>query len=61
MAVSIYDIQEGKWYVELTNGDRVPCGNKKESDSISKLTDEEIKIYERAVLTPRLQEVPRNE
>ena len=61
MAVSIYDIQEGKWYVELTNGDRVPCGSKRESDSISNLTDEEIKIYERAVLTPRLQEVPRNE
>ncbi len=61
MAVSIYDIQEGKWYVELANGECVPCGSKKESDSVSKLTDEEIKNYERTILVPRLQEVQQYE
>ena len=59
MAVSIYDMNEGKWYIECANGDLVPCENESIAKEISELTDEQIAQYRHQMvelgLMPRLQ------
>ena len=45
MAVSIYDMNEGKWYVEYANGELVPCENENTAKELSELTDEQIAQY----------------
>ena len=61
MAVSIYDMNEGKWYVECANGELVPCENESIAKEISELTDEQIAQYEHQMvelgLMPRLQSI----
>ena len=59
MAISIYDMNEGKWYIECANGDLVPCENESIAKEISELTDEQIAQYRHQMvelgLMPRLQ------
>jgi len=61
MAVSIYDMIEGKWYVELSNGERLPCESASHADELESVSDQELDEYKNYLvkhgLMPQLQTI----
>jgi len=61
MAVSVYDMIEGKWFIELTDGEAIPCAGEAQARELESASDEELARYReqymREILTPRLQTV----
>lgn len=64
MAVSYYDILEGKWYIEMSNGEIIPCGSEKKASELEQATAEQIEEYKKYLsergLIPRLQPVDQS-
>ena len=63
MAVSYYDMLEGKWYLELSDGEVIPCGDESKALELEKATDQELEEYKKYLsergLMPRLQPIHR--
>jgi hypothetical protein len=61
MAISVYDMIEGKWFIELTDGEVIPCEGEAQARELENASAEELARYReqhmREVLTPRLQTV----
>jgi len=64
MAVSYYDILEGKWYIEMSNGEVIPCGSQEKANELEQATAAQIEEYKKYLsergLMPRLQPVEQS-
>ena len=61
MAVSVYDMIEGKWFIEFADGELIPCEGATQARELEDASDEELARYreqhQREMLVPRLQTV----
>mgnify|MGYP003110879296 CR=1 FL=1 len=61
MAISVYDMVEGKWYVEMADGELLPCESQQQAEKLEDAPQQELEEY-RAYLSqrgllPRLQTI----
>ena len=61
MTTSVYDMVEGKWYLEMADGELIPCDSQQQADELGRASQQEIEEYKAYLLerglVPRLQSI----
>ena len=61
MTVSVYDMVEGKWYVEMADGELLPCESQQQAQTLEDASEQELEAYKAYLsqrgLLPRLQTI----